>query len=132
MSELDKGFTAGHMDYGKYIQLADMLKVNITRLQTAIARNQAENCVPKKLQPWEKITTDEKRMVIMSRIDSIKVYQDEVVITKDDLITVFPIIKKKLFASKRPYNALVPSNLKQTRFIEDFWNGHPCRKLVSL
>jgi hypothetical protein len=131
MSELEKGFTAGHMDYGKYNQLADMLKINMTRLQTAIARNQVENSVPAKLQPWEKATTDEKRMVIMSRIDTIKVYQDEVVITKDDLITVFPIIKKRLPASKRPCSALVPSNLKQTRFIKDFWDGQPCRKLVS-
>jgi len=88
--------------------------------------------VPEQLQPWEKITADEKHMVIMSRIDTIKVYQDEVVITKDDLITVFPIIKKRLPVSKRPYSALVPSNLEQTRFIEDFWKGHPCRKLVSI
>jgi len=71
-------------------------------------------------------------MVIISKIDTIKVYQDEVVITKDAQITVYPIIKKRLSASKRPYSALVPSNLEQTRFIEDFWNGHPCRKLVSI
>lgn len=32
--------------------------------------------------------------------DSIKVYQDEVVITKDDLITVFPIIKRNFLHPK--------------------------------
>ena len=134
MSDLDKGFTVGHIDYSKYDQLTDMLKINMTKLQTAIASNLAESCVPEKLKPWAETTTDEKRIVIMSRIDTIKVYRDEVVITKGNQISVFPIIKKRdlNLTSRRACSALVPPDLKSMKFVEDNWNGIPCRKLVSI
>ena len=68
----------------------------------------------------------------MSLIGIIKVYADEVVISKDDLITVFPVIKKRFtnHGSKRSHNALVPGEAGNTAFAAATWQGLPCRKLV--
>ncbi len=69
----------------------------------------------------------------MSLIDTIKVYQDEVVITKGNQITVYPIYKKRPdnLAPARSQRALVPADIKNAELINDTWNGQPCRKLIQ-
>jgi len=80
---------------------------------------------------WRQIVCP--RVDLMSLIDTIKVYQDEVVITKGNQITVYPIYKKRPdnLAPARSQRALVPADIKNAELINDTWNGQPCRKLIQ-
>ena len=132
-SDLDRVFADAGINYSRYDKLTSMISRNVAKLQAEITKIMVESSVPEGLKSWKDMTFDEQRSVVMSLIDTIKVYEDEVVISKDDLITVFPVIKKRFdkHGSKRFHNALVPDEVGNTAFVADTWNGLPCRKLVT-
>jgi DNA invertase Pin-like site-specific DNA recombinase len=98
--------------------------------------NKYKDCIHEttRIQAWDSLSVEQKRIIINSQVESITVYKDGVLVKNriSGEYACFPLLKKHIkgVRSQRPFNALLPNDTRAEKsMLEVEYRGFPCMKI---